>query len=111
MDIFKWLDDSSLVTPYEINDFRQSDAAFYLNLKIIFLNTITLIVRKYVDASHRKYSFHWQTATGDLIARWDNAPHFPDLITFPYHTHLSSGEAVESHAISLDEVMQFIASQ
>ena len=111
MDIFKWLDDASLVESYEINDFRKSDAAFYLNLKINFIDTTKLSVREYVDDSHRKYAFHWQTATDDLIVRWDNAPHFPNLTTFPHHKHLASGEIVESHDVSFQEVMQFITSQ
>ena len=111
MDIFKWLDDASLVVSYQINDFRKSDTAFYLSLKINFVDTTTLSVREYVDDSHRKYAFHWQTATGDLIMRWDNAPHFPNLTTFPHHKHLASGNVVDSHDISFQEVMQFIASQ
>ena len=111
MDIFKWLDDASLVVSYKINDFRKSDTAFYLNLQIIFIDTTILSVREYVDESHRKYAFHWQTATGDLIVRWDNAPHFPNLTTFPHHKHLASGSVVDSHDVSFQEVMQFIASQ
>jgi len=34
-----------------------------------------------------KYSFHWQDVTGNLICRWDNAPHHPELDNFPYHAH------------------------
>ena len=34
-----------------------------------------------------KYSFHWQDVTGNLICRWDNAPHHPELDNFPYHVH------------------------
>jgi hypothetical protein len=34
-----------------------------------------------------KYSFHWQDVAGNLICRWDNAPHHPELDNFPYHAH------------------------
>ncbi|PXF59785.1 MAG: hypothetical protein C4B59_10810 [Candidatus Methanogaster sp.] len=34
-----------------------------------------------------KYSFHWQDVTGNLICRWDNDPHHPELDNFPYHAH------------------------
>lgn len=34
-----------------------------------------------------KYSFHWQDVAGNLICRWDNAPHHPELDNFPYHVH------------------------
>lgn len=33
------------------------------------------------------YSYHWTDAHGDLIRRWDNTPHFPDLPGFPHHIH------------------------
>lgn len=38
-----------------------------------------------------KYSFHWQDAQGQLIRRWDNAPHFPDLPNTPHHVHEADG--------------------
>ncbi len=111
MEIFKWLDNISLVSTYDILDFRRSEKAFYLNLKIIFVDNSLLQVREYVDPNHRKYSFHWQTPAGELLSRWDNAPHFPELLTFPHHHHLASGEAIESHNISFDEVMTVIQQQ
>ncbi len=40
-----------------------------------------------------RYSYHYQAADGRLIFRYDNAPHFPHLPTFPHHKHL-----VEDHA-------------
>ena len=111
MEIFKWLDDSSFVKSHYINDFRKSETVFYLNIKIYFTKNSELHVREYIDAEHRKYSFHWQSSNGDLIIRWDNAPHFPDFITFPHHKHLASGEVMESYDISLDEILNFIKNQ
>lgn len=34
-----------------------------------------------------KYSFHWQQQNGTLLKRWDNAPHHPEIATFPDHVH------------------------
>lgn len=34
------------------------------------------------------YRYHWQHATGHLILRYDNAPHHPEVGTFPHHKHL-----------------------
>ena len=111
MEIFKWLDDSSFVKSHSINDFRKSEAVFYLNLKICFVDNSELHVREYTDLDHRKYSFHWQSSNGDLLIRWDNAPHFPNLITFPNHKHLAFGEVTESYDISLEEILRFIQNQ
>jgi hypothetical protein len=38
-----------------------------------------------------KYSFHWQDAQGNLVRRWDNAPHYPHLPGAPHHVHGGSG--------------------
>lgn len=39
----------------------------------------------------QKYSFHWQDAQAQVIRRWDNAPHYPDLPNAPHHVHASDG--------------------
>ena len=38
-----------------------------------------------------KYKYHWQSANGNLIARWDNVPHHPDITSFPHHKHDKNG--------------------
>ena len=37
-----------------------------------------------------KYRYHWQTQSGKLIKRWDNAPHHPEVDTFPNHLHIGT---------------------
>lgn len=44
-----------------------------------------------------KYSFHWQTAEGLLVRRWDNAPHHREIATFPDHLHEGSEQNVLAH--------------
>ena len=44
-----------------------------------------------------KYSFHWQTAEGALICRWDNAPHHRELPGFPHHLHVGNETQVFTH--------------
>jgi hypothetical protein len=41
-----------------------------------------------------RYAYHYQNATGQLIFRYDNAPHYPDLPTHPHHKHV--GDKVEA---------------
>lgn len=55
------------------------------------------------------YNFHWQNSSQHLIKRWDNAPHFPDLTTFPHHIHLGKTNTVESHdPVKLFDVLEKI---
>jgi hypothetical protein len=43
-----------------------------------------------------KYRHHWQDGNGLLIKRWDNAPHYPAIDTFPHHLH----DGAENHVVS-----------
>lgn len=48
--------------------------------------------------SIKKYRHHWQSANGQIIKRWDNAPHHPEIDTFPHHLHNGSENNVIQHA-------------
>jgi len=43
----------------------------------------------------------------NLIARWDTAPHYNDLKTFPCHVHLPNG-VKESKQVTLIDVLDKI---
>ena len=61
-----------------------------------------------------KYSFHWQDAAGNLIYRWDNSPHHPELDSFPYHVHTKDSVSVSSEMSLikvLDEVKVLLKQQ
>ncbi len=49
-----------------------------------------------------KYSFHWQNASGKLKQRWDNAPHHPQISTFPDHFHKGDERTIVESDVSLD---------
>jgi hypothetical protein len=42
------------------------------------------------------YSYHWTDVSGNLIRRWDNTPHHPDLPGFPHHVHVEQEDQVSS---------------
>lgn len=42
----------------------------------------------------RKYSFHWQDKNGNVIKRWDNAPHHKEFSSH-HHLHLADGTVTE----------------
>jgi hypothetical protein len=58
-----------------------------------------------------RYAYHYQNASGEVIFRYDNAPHYPNLPTNPHHKHV--GSAVEPAQVPdlsevLREIEQFI---
>ena len=58
------------------------------------------------------YSYHWQSESGVLIIRWDNAAHYPDIATFPHHKHVGEENRIEpSYEQSLQQVLDYIKKQ
>jgi hypothetical protein len=43
----------------------------------------------------QRYRYQWMDAQQQqLKKRWDNAPHFPDVETFPHHVHVNQEDNV-----------------
>jgi len=62
------------------------------------------------------YSYHWTDAQGNLLRRWDNTPHHPDLHGFPHHVHTGPGDHVypgqpTSIFTVLDEIAGLLTDQ
>lgn len=54
-----------------------------------------------------RYAYHYQNASGEVIFRYDNAPHYPNISTHPHHKHV--GSAVEPSQIpDLSQVLHEI---
>ena len=103
---------SDIVSEYEVFDFRRYGTARALVAGITFLDGSMLHIRDYLFADgQRKYSFHWQTRTGQLICRWDSSPHHPQVTTFPHHLHTAEGMVLPSQVFSLDKVLETIAAR
>jgi hypothetical protein len=58
------------------------------------------------------YSYHWADADNQLIKRWDNTPHFPDLPGFPDYMHDGvTGQVTTGQPMSILAVLDEIAKQ
>jgi hypothetical protein len=63
----------------------------------------------HINESHgrdfRSYSYH--VRKGDIMVhRWDNAPHWPNMKTFPHHLHLGSEKnAFECREFFVEDVL------
>jgi len=53
-----------------------------------------------------KYRFHLMSVNDEMIFRYDNAPHHPEIATHPHHKHVK-GESVpkQSKGVGLKEVL------
>jgi len=46
----------------------------------------TLVVRGFLIVK-TDYAYHYQDSEDQIIFRYDNAPHHPEIATFPHHKH------------------------
>jgi hypothetical protein len=51
-----------------------------------------------------KYKYQWQSPEGNLLKRWDNAPHHKEINTFPDHVHDPDGVS-PSPAMNLEWIL------
>jgi hypothetical protein len=100
--------DCPIITHFSI-DFDEIDEYIgYLKgrLELIdgsFLYFIEFIEIQNNTAIRLKYKYQWQSDNGNLITRWDNVPHHPDVDTFPDHKHDDRG-VHESRNMDLETV-------
>lgn len=55
-----------------------------------------------------KYRYHLQTFEGKQIRRWDNAPHHPDVSTFPHHFHDERNKVHPVEPMSIPDVLEAV---
>lgn len=74
------------------------------------LHVFEHVVMEEAIPTRETYRYHYQTAEGDLVKRWDNAPHHRQLPTFPHHVHVGD-EVRPSEPVDLDEVLAEISGR
>ena len=71
-------------------DKRSASIGFIRGI-LYFLDESQLHLREFVNVEYGveryMYVYHYQRSGGTLVFRYDNAPHFPALPTFPHHKH------------------------
>ncbi len=103
------LQKSKIVSDLNILNFVDEEDIQVFYIKAILTNKSILFVRELATSSESKYSYHWQTKSGKLICRWDNAPHYLNIKTFPHHKHENTKENVlPSDEITLEKVLMVI---
>ena len=55
---------------------------------------------------HLKYRFHSTNVNDEMVFRYDNAPHHPELATYPHHKHVKGEEVPRrSKEVGLKDVL------
>ncbi len=85
----------------------------YISGSIIFKNEhrLDFVEVKNTDIKAKiKYRYHYMDECQGMIFRYDNAPHHPEIATFPHHKH-EVEEVKASPEPTLDDVLLEIAQQ
>ena len=78
-----------VIKSHKIIQYERNGPYLRFKAEIIFKNKSVLFIRQtIVKGKVFKYAYHWENSKGTLICRWDNAPHWPEISTFPNHIHL-----------------------
>ena len=105
------LEKSPVIKSYEILDYKEGGSFYFLKIKAVLVDGSVLHIREFVSEEEYNYSFQWQR-NGNLIIRWDNAPHHRGIETFPHHKHVGSKDNVQpSGEISLEDVLGVIEEE
>ena len=81
-----------------------------LYIRVTLIDKTLLYLREVLTAKDDKYSYHWQTKSGELIERWDNAPHWQQEIDSVHHVHVGQAEVVKpSSRVTVEEILEIIS--
>lgn len=99
------------VLSFQVELYEHESPILRFKATVAFTNGSRLRIKEYrFSDGSRKYAYHWETADGSLLARWDNAEHWPQIATFPHHKHLGTDNEVEaSTETDLESVLKHIA--
>ena len=101
---------SQKVASFQVIDSDAIDKAnFLLKIRCELTSGYIFQIRPRAIAGHIRYSY--QEFTDRPLRRWDNAPHFPHLPSFPHHYHDAQGNLTASRltgepTMDLQQVLQ-----
>lgn len=107
MEILNFLSHSEIVDNFDILDIKQFNDGFYLKIKVELKDNSIVHIKEYIDTYERNYSYHWLDLNGNLIIRWDNAPHHKNIRTYPHHFH-KDDKVFDSYDIDYISIFKLI---
>jgi hypothetical protein len=104
------LSDSAVVVTYDLVEAQLSVRTGYLEGSVTFTNNARLIFFEFwrqtnAGLERDKYRYHLMDSQNQLVFRYDNAPHYPQIATFPDHKHSPNG-LLESAAPDFADVFE-----
>ena len=106
-EVARRLEETTIIVDSKIDYKEFSSEEGMIRGTLLFITGYVLEFMEYVQEDERlKYRFHLMDPAGNLVFRYDNAPHY-HLSTFPHHKHLPKG-VTESREQRLLDVLREI---
>ncbi|NTU43470.1 MAG: hypothetical protein HGA78_10580 [Nitrospirales bacterium] len=101
---------SPVISSFKVLRREEGENDGYIRVKCTLANADVLEFAEYVRVLKNKmsietYSFHWQSAEGQMVRRWDNVEHHKEIDTFPHHVHFPDGTVGSSIPMDLQKVL------
>ena len=104
-DIIDALSSSDIVEMIAVTVLVQEPGRQALRATASLKGGYVLHINEALGRGFRRYSYHIQNG-GRMVQRWDNAPHWPDMKTFPHHLHRDSEKNVlECREVFVEDVL------
>lgn len=94
--------------------FGPDSETVYLKGNLIFIDSSVLEIAIFANnvldtVAIDKYRFHYMGKNGQMIFRYDNAPHHHKITSFPHHKH-TTNEVIHTTMPSLKDVLNEISA-
>lgn len=98
-DIIKTIESSHTIERYGFEFIK-------MRLRLIDGSSLRIWEKRF-KSSLQRYSYYWLDELDSQIIGWDNAPHHPEIETFPHHKHV--GGKLSPSKDKLIDVLKYIA--
>ena len=102
------IDDYGFAESIDINEEIRVSKQAVTKARIVLLDRSVLKIKEYLDAKYKiekiSYAYQYHDEEGNLIFRYDNARHRPDLGCIN-HKHLNDGSIVECAMPDISDVV------
>ncbi|NKQ34470.1 MAG: hypothetical protein HF973_02520 [Chloroflexi bacterium] len=104
---------SPIVSTYKVTRRWANTDDGYIRLEIQLVNHDLMEAAEYFVLENDQiqtedYRFHWMDQNKQLRRRWDNAPHHPEVATFPHHIHDETGNIIPGQTMSIFDLLTLL---
>jgi hypothetical protein len=104
---------NDIIAIAELEEFEVTFNEGFIRGIVVFIDGSRLHFLEYIGIINNisiklKYRYHYEDAEGNMIFRYDNAPHHRNIATFPHHKHVGNN-VLPSREPSLSTVLEEVA--